>query len=157
VTAAAVFEPAEAPRELVIVPGEVIDRRPAAAYLRATATNNPAGRDVEIDYAAREFFAGAFELAVRRRFRPGTPIGDIAGAVANACRRHQPLALSAVALSVMEAEMLIREALGDVVPIEGIPMARVVATHVVMFASIVEELALTDDELDGLIAEALSR
>jgi hypothetical protein len=33
-------------------------------------------------------------------------------------------------------------------------MARIIATHVVMFASLVDELALTDDELDELIAEA---
>ena len=145
---------AEAPRELTVLPGEVVDRRPAAAYLRATATNNAVGRDVELDYAARALFSSAFGLAVRRRFRPGAPVGDIARLVANARWRHQQLALSAIALSAMEVEMLIREALGEEVPTEGIPLARIIATYVVMFASIVEELALTDDELDELIAEA---
>jgi hypothetical protein len=153
-TAAAAGASAAVPQELVGLPGEAVDRRPAAAYLRATATNSAAGRDVELDYAARVLFASAFGLAVRRRFRPGAPIADIAGAVANASRRHRSLAFSAVAADPLEAEMLIRDALHEAVPIEGIPMARIVTTHVVMFASLVDELALTDDELDELIADA---
>ena len=126
----------------------------AVAYLRATATNSPARQDVEPDRTAQVLFANAFGLVVRRRFRPDVPIGEIARAVTNARRRHPELALSAVALGPMEAEMLIRHALSETVPIDGIPMARIIATHVVMFASLVDELALTDDELDELIAEA---
>jgi hypothetical protein len=128
-----------------------------AAYLRAMATNSAVAVDADLDYPARVLFASAFGVAVRRRFRPGCPVGDIARTVANARRRHPPLALSAVALGPLEAEMLVRDALCEAVPIEGIPMPRVVATHLVLFASIVEELALTDDELDELIAEADAR
>jgi hypothetical protein len=129
----------------------------AAAHLRAIATNGVVALDADLDDPARVFFASAFGVAVRRRFQPGCPVGDIARTVANARRRHPLVAHSAVAPGPMEAEMLVRDSLCEAVPIGGIPMPRVVATQLIMFASIVEELALTDDELDELISEAEAR
>jgi hypothetical protein len=55
---------------------------------------------------------------------------------------------------VREAEMLIREALGERVPTADITPAQLVTVHVLMFAVLVDEMALTDDELAELIADA---
>jgi hypothetical protein len=139
-------------RGLVAVSSPARHRRPqsaAADYLRATAINRPAGWDVTPDRAARTLFARAFALAVRRRFRAESPVADIARTVTEACRRH-----AALALCPLETEMLVRAALGEPVPIQDIAPDRVVATHVVIFTTLVEALALTDDERDDLIAAA---
>jgi hypothetical protein len=69
--------------------------------------------------------------------------------VAGCARRHAELTVP-----VREAEMLIREALGERVPTAGIAPAQRVTVHVLLFAALTEELALTDDELDELIADA---
>jgi hypothetical protein len=143
--------PGVAPVGLAAVP-EVVHRpprTPAGEYLRATAINRPAGWNVRPDHAARAFFARAFTLAVRRRFRPDSPVADIARTVAGGCHRHAALALSA-----LETEMLVRHALGEAVPVEDIPAERVVAAHVIMFVALVDEVALTDDEVDALITTA---
>jgi hypothetical protein len=140
-----------APVGLAAVP-EVVHRRPrtpAGEYLRATVINRPAGWDVRPDQAARAFFARAFTLAVRRRFRPDSPVADIARTVADVCRRHAPLALSA-----LETEMLVRHALGEAAPVEDIPADRVVAAHVVVFVAMADGVALTDEEVDELITTA---
>jgi hypothetical protein len=151
-TAAAALDTAgSATVGLVVVP-EVGHRRPRTAageYLRATAINRPAGWDVQPDHAARALFARAFMLAVRRRFRPDSPVADIARTVADVCRRHPALALSA-----LETEMLVRQALGEAVPVENIPAERIVAAHVVVFVAVVDGVALSDDEVDDLIAAA---
>ena len=127
-------------------------RSPAGAYLRATAANEPARLEIDPGYPARVVFYCAFELAVRRRFRPDSPIAEIARAVANAARRHAFVPVEALA-----AEMLIRDALGEVVPVEDIPLPVIVATHLVVFAAICDELALSDGEIDALIAAAEQR
>jgi hypothetical protein len=129
----------------------VVPPSPAGAYLRATAINQRAA-DLRLDYPSRVLFYRAFELAVRRRFGCDSPIADITRTVANAARRH-PL----VPLPALEAEMLIRHALGEAVPIEDIPLPTLVTTHVVVFAAICDELALVDDEIDALIATAEAR
>lgn len=122
-------------------------RTPGGQFLRATATNDRPG--AVPDEAGRAVFGRAFAAAVRRRFRPDTPLSAIAGTVAACARRHAELTLP-----VREAEMLIREALGETVPTAGIAPAQRVAVHVLMFAALVDELALTDGELDELIAGA---
>jgi hypothetical protein len=151
-TAAAALDTAgSATVGLVVVP-DVGHRRPRTAageYLRATAINRPAGWDVQPDHAARALFARAFMLAVRRRFRPDSPVADIARTVAGVCHRHGALALSA-----METEMLVRRALGEAVPVEEIPADRVIAAHVIVFVALADEAALTDDEIDELITTA---
>jgi hypothetical protein len=127
--------------------------RPAAgAYLRATAANQRAPVDLHPDYPARVVFHCAFELGVRRRFRNDSPIAEIVRTVANAARRHPFVLVDALA-----AEMLIRDVLGDVVPVEEIPLPVIVVTHVLVFAAICDELALSDDEIDTLIAAAEAR
>jgi hypothetical protein len=122
-------------------------RSPAGAYLWAAATNSPAAA-IPGD-AARTVFARAFELAVRLRFEGASPLTAIARTAANAARRHPTLNMP-----VREAEMLIRQALDEQVPTAGITPAAVVTVQVLLFATIADELALTDEELAELIADA---
>ena len=119
---------------------------PTGLFLRSTALNEraqelPGPPDTEV-------FARAFAAAVRLRFRPDTPLLAISGSVAATARRHQ-----ALAVPVREAEMLIREALGEQVPTAGIPGEQVIAVHVLLFAGLADELALTDEEISELIAD----
>jgi len=123
------------------------DRSPAGAYLWATATNSPTGTIAGV--AARPVFARAFALAVRLRFPADAPLTAIAASAAGAARRHPSLSVP-----VREAEMLIREALGENVPTGGIEPPAVVTVHVLLFAALVDELGLTDDEVAELIADA---
>lgn len=127
-------------------------RSAAGACLLATAANEPGPMDLHPDSPARVVLCCAFELAVRRRFRAGSPVAEIARTVANAARRHPFVPMDAVA-----AEMLIRDALGEVVPIEEIPLTVIVATHLVVFAAICDEMAWSDDETEALIAAAEQR
>jgi hypothetical protein len=124
----------------------------AGSYLRATAVNERGPVDLHPDYPARVIFYCAFESVVRRRFRTDGPIADIVRTVANGARRHPFVPMDALA-----AEMLIRDALGEIVPVEEIPLPMIVATHLVVFAAICDELALADDEIDTLIAAAEDR
>jgi hypothetical protein len=120
---------------------------PAGRYLRATATNE---RVPEVPGPpAAEIFERVFAAVVRLRFRPDTPLITIATSVAQAARRHPELRAA-----VREAEMLIRHELGERVPTGEIPAAEALAVHVLMVVALVDELALTDDELDELIAGA---
>jgi hypothetical protein len=116
----------------------------ATEFLRATATNSvapePPGEDADA------IFAAAFRAAVKLRFRTDAPLAAITGSVRAATRRHAEL------VPVREAEMLIRSALGEKVPTGEIDRSSAVKVHVLLFATLVEELALTDDELDQLIA-----
>ena len=139
----------DAPAAADVVPRP---RTRVGAFLKAIAVNRPAGRDVRPDYDARVFFYCAFELVVRRRFGWNHPVAEIAGAVAAAARRHAPVVVPAI-----EAEMLIRDALGEAVPIGEISLDAIVTTHLLVFASLVDELALSDDEVDALIVEAEDR
>jgi hypothetical protein len=129
-----------------------VNQRAAGACLRATAANQRGPVDLRPDYPARVVFHRAFELAVRRRFRGESPIVEIVRTVAIAARRHPFVPVDALA-----AEMLIRDVLGDAVPVEEIPLPVIVATHVLVFAAICDELALSDDEIDTLIATAEER
>ena len=129
------------------VPGRL--RSAAGFYLLATAVNQPGPVDLHPDHPARVVFYCAFETAVRRRFRADSPTADIVRTVANAARRHPFVPMDALA-----AEMLVRDALGEVVPVEELPLPVIVATHLVVFAAICDELALTDEEIDILIAPA---
>ena len=143
--------------DAVVIEGEVVDRPAptrAAAYLSATARNDPAGAGIRPDPAARSLFARAFRLAVRRRFRPDDPIAEITRSARAAVRRHAGLARTDVALSGLEVEMLIRDALGEPVPIDDIPADRLLASHVLVFGALCDELAMADEEIDELIAVA---
>jgi hypothetical protein len=147
-------EPARTRGALTLVPDmpEVRHLSAPGEYLRACAANERATAGVRPDFGARVFFYCAFELVVRRRFRRDCPVGEITRAVADAGRRHTPLVVP-----VLEAEMLVRDALGEIVPIEEIEVPAIVTTHVLVFASLVDELALDDDELTALIMAAEDR
>jgi len=122
----------------------------AGAYLRATATNAPAA--ARLDDESRRVFAHAFRLAVAMRFGPDSPLPEITLAVARAAERH-----AAVGLAAREAEMLVRDALGEAVPTAAIASDQIVAAHVLLFTAFVDEMALIDDELDELIVAAENR
>ena len=61
---------------------------------------------------------------------------------------------AAAALPVLDAEMLVRDALGEPVPTDDLDPGVLVGVHLLLFASLADELALGDGELDGIIAEA---
>jgi hypothetical protein len=124
---------------------------PAGAFLKATATNQKSDF-VRPDAADRAVFQAAFTAIVRQRFRPDGPISEIARSVALCAQRHPGPSLPA-----LDAEMLVRAALGESVPIADIAPDVALTAHVLLFASLADELALTDDELDGLIAPAERR
>jgi len=131
--------------------GEV--KTDAGRYLRATARDDaptrygaPAG---EVDDAARRVWKIAFGLAARRRFDADSPLAEISRTVATAVHDH-----AAAALPILDAEMLVRDALGEPVPTDDIDPGVLVGIHLLLFASLVDELALGDGELDGLIADA---
>jgi hypothetical protein len=125
----------------------------AGRYLRATARDDTPSRfgtpAAEVDDAARAVWKIAFGLAVTRRFEPGSALAEISRSVAGAVHEH-----SVAALPMLDAEMLVRDALGETVPLEDIDPGVLIAVHLLVFASLIDELALGDGELDGLIAQA---
>jgi hypothetical protein len=127
----------------------------AGRYLRATARDEtPAhygGADGGVDDAARRVWRIAFGLAVGRRFDLESPLAEISRTAAVAVRDH-----AVAGLPPLEAEMLVRDALGEPVPVDEIGPEVLVGVHLLVFASLADELALGDAELDALIAEAES-
>ncbi|HEY0002063.1 MAG TPA: hypothetical protein VGB74_16550 [Actinoplanes sp.] len=127
----------------------------AGRYLRAVAQaeapayfgTQPGGAPV--DDAARRVWAIAFGLVARRRFEADTPLAEIGRSAATAVHEH-----AAAALPRLDVEMLIRDALGEPVPTGEIDPAVAAGVHLLIFASIADELALCDAELDCLITEA---
>ena len=122
-------------------------------YLLAAARDDAPARlgfpPAPVDDTALRVWDSAFKLAVRRRFEPASPLAEISRTVAGAVHAHE-----AAALPVLDAEMLVRDALGEAVPIDEIDPAVRLAVHLLVFASLTDELALGDGELDGLIAQA---
>ena len=72
-------------------------------------------------------------------------------------RMHRGLGGTAIERAVprpahlIETEMLVRAALGETVPVADIPSPDVLAAQVLMFRALIDELALTDAEVAGLI------
>lgn len=128
-------------------------RTDAGAYLRAAALDDAPARfgtpPGPVDEHARRLWAAAFRMAVRRRFQPDSPLAEVTRTVTIAVHVHE-----AARLPIVEAEMLVREALGETVPVDEIDPAVRVAVHLLLFASLTDELALGDGELDALVAEA---
>lgn len=121
----------------------------AGRYLRAAARFEPPSRyDAEDDSAARTWEI-AFGLAARMRFESNAPLAEIGRTVATAMRDR-----CATAVPLLDAEMLVRHALGEKVPVDELDAGRRVMVHLLMFATLADELALGDSELDTLIAEA---
>ena len=125
----------------------------AGRYLRQAARDeapsrfgSPAG---EVDESARRVWEIAFGLVVRRRFEPDAALAEISRTVATAVHEH-----AAAGLAILDAEMLVRAALGETVPVGDLDEGVRVAVHLLLFASLADELALGDAELDAIIAEA---
>jgi len=125
----------------------------AGDYLRAAAGDEAPARfgtpSGPVDDYARRVWRHAFGLVVRRRFRAGSPLAEISRTVATAVHVHE-----AAALHPIDAEMLVRAELGEPVPVGEIDPVELVGVHLLVFASLADELALSDGELDDLVTEA---
>jgi hypothetical protein len=126
---------------------------PAGHYLRQAARDDAPARlgmpPADVDDAARRVWEIAFGLVVRRRFEPETPLTEISRTVAMAVHDH-----AVAGLPVLDAEMMVRHALGETVPIGDLDASVLLAVHLLVFASLADELALGDEELDAIIADA---
>ena len=125
----------------------------AGRYLRQAARDeapsrfgSPAG---DVDESARRVWQIAFGLMVRRRFEPDSALAEISRSVAIAVHDH-----AAAGLPILDAEMVARAALGETVPVGDIDEGVLIAVHLLLFASLADELALGDPELNAIIAEA---
>ena len=96
-----------------------------------------------VDDYARRVWQCAFGLAVRRRFEPDSPLAEISRTVALAVHAHE-----SAGLPVIDAEMLVRAELGETVPVGELDPAVLLGVHLLVFASLVDELALGDEEED---------
>ncbi|MFF5079888.1 hypothetical protein ACFY36_22780 [Actinoplanes sp. NPDC000266] len=118
--------------------------------LQAVARNDvPARLAAPAGDTERRVWEIAFGLMVRRRFLTDSPLAEIGRSVATAVNFH-----AAAALPALDAEMLVREALGEKVPVEDIDEAVRSGVHLLLSASLADELAMTDGELDDLIKQA---
>jgi hypothetical protein len=139
------------PAEAIRGSGQI--RTEAGRYLRLTARDETPARfgapPGEVDDAARRVWRIAFGLLVRRRFEADSPLAEISRTVVAAVHEH-----SVAGLPPLDAEMLVRDALGEPVPLDDIDAGVLVAVHLLLFASLADELALGDGELDAIIAEA---
>lgn len=140
-----------------------VDERPGGAehpawtnagdYLRAVAGDEAPARfgtpPAQVDGYARQVWRCAFGLAVRRRFEPGSPLAEISRTVAAAVHVHELAGLPAI-----DAEMLVRAELGEAVPVGELDPEVTVGVHLLIFASLVDEMALGGGELDDLVTEA---
>jgi hypothetical protein len=121
----------------------------AGRFLRAVARDEAQPGHTQADDDARRLWEIAFGLAATRRFEPDAPLAEISRTVAKAVHAYP-----AVSLPSMDAEMLLRAALGEEVPVGEIDPTVIVAVHVLLFATIADELALCENELGGLIVQA---
>ena len=127
-------------------------RSSAGEHLRCMARDDTPtrfGTPPSPDDHARRVWRHAFGLAVRRRFEPDSPLAEISRVVAAAVHAHE-----LAGLPVLEAEMLVRAELGEAVPVDEIVPAVLIGVHLLLFGSLVDELALGDGELDALVAQA---
>jgi hypothetical protein len=109
----------------------------------------PVRYDGRVSDTERRVWEIAFGLMVRRRFESTSPLAEIGRSVATAVNFH-----AAAALPALDAEMLVREALGEKVPVEDIDGTVRSGVHLLLSASLADELAMTDGELDDLIQQA---
>ncbi|MBU2670891.1 hypothetical protein KOI35_46070 [Actinoplanes bogorensis] len=121
----------------------------AGRYLQRVAYEDAPARSESPTSATRHVWEIAFGLAARRRFEPDSPLAEIRRTVSATLQLH-----SAVVLPPLTVEMLIRAALGEDVPVDEIDDSVRTGAHLLLFARLVDELALTDGELEGLVVEA---
>jgi hypothetical protein len=136
-------------------PAEAEHPEPSTAgdYLRAVTVDDAPARfgtpSGPVDDYARRVWHIAFGLAVRRRFEPDSPLAEISRTAAAAARAHEAAGLPAI-----DVEMLVRAELGEQVPVDEFDPAERTGVHLLIFASLVDELALGDGELDDLVSQA---
>jgi hypothetical protein len=134
-------------------PAEHLPWTTAGDYLRAAAVDEAPARfgtpPGPVDDYARRVWHTAFGLAVRRRFEPGSPLAEISRTVATAVHVHE-----AAGLPTIDVEMLVRAELGEPVPVDELDPVVLIGAHLLVFASLVDELALGDGELDDLVTQA---
>lgn len=121
----------------------------AGRYLQRVAYEDAPAHGEEPTSATRHVWEIAFQLAVRRRFEPDSPLAEIRRTVSTILRQH-----ASAALPPLAAEMLIRDALDEAVPVDEISDPVRSRAHLLLFAGLVDELAMTDGELESLIVEA---
>ena len=128
-------------------------RTTAGEYLLGAAREDGPGRfgtpPSPVDDHARRVWRHAFGLAVRRRFEPDSPLAEISRVVAAAIHAGE-----SAGLPVLAAEMLVRAELGETVPVDEIAPAVRAGVHLLLFVSLVDELALGDGELETLMTRA---
>ncbi|MGK5679105.1 hypothetical protein [Actinoplanes sp. URMC 104] len=123
-------------------------RTEAGRHLQLVASRGAPAQHDSPDDAARRVWEIAFGLAARHRFEPDSPLAEIRRTVVGTLREHPAVARP------LDAEMLVREALGEKVPVDEITGPVRTGVHLLLFARLVDELALTDGELESLIAQA---
>ena len=142
-----------APDERPPVPAEHPPWTTAGDYLRGVAIEEAPARfgtpSGPVDDYARRVWHTAFGLAVRRRFEPGSPLAEISRTAAAAVHAHEAAGLPAI-----DVEILIRAELGEQVPVDEFDPVVLTGVHLLVFASLVDELALGDGELDDLVTQA---
>jgi hypothetical protein len=92
----------------------------------------------------------AFREAAERRFRTDA---ELQGLIQFLAQPRVPLSRE-LDLPLSEAEALIRSALGETGLVDGIPGRTVVEVRMQLFVYLVEDLDLSDTELDELLATA---
>jgi hypothetical protein len=142
-----------APDERPAAPAEHPPWTTAGDYLRGVAVEEAPARfgtpSGPVDDYARRVWRTAFGLAVRQRFEPGSPLAEISRTAAAAVHAHEAAGLPAI-----DVEMLIRAELGEQVPVDEFDPVVLTGVHLLVFASLVDELALGDGELDDLVTRA---
>ena len=122
-------------------------------WLRAHAKGDPAGakryaRVTDVD-AAEGVMRAAFALAAHRRFPVGRGPREVATVVADLMARYSPKGLRSI-----DAEALIREALGEQVSTAGIDERSRILTRALFTPDLLAQSNLSDDQLDDLLCAA---
>lgn len=125
-----------------------------ALRLRAEARNDQETarryRGREPDVAAAEAVVDAtFELAVRRRFGSTPDRRTVSDFVADLVRRYRPERMRAI-----DMETVVRAALGEDVPLDGIDRRTMVLTRMLAGPDALQQARLSDTELDKLLYDA---
>jgi hypothetical protein len=107
-------------------------------------------RGPDLDPAAAEaVMDAAFELAVRRRFGATPDRRAVSTFVTGLVRRYQPPRLRAI-----DMEAVVRAALDEDVSLEGIDRRTVVLTKMLGGPEALQQLCLSDAELDEVLYDA---
>lgn len=106
--------------------------------------------DAHAQQTLYEMIFYAFREAVERRFTADTDVREITAFLAQPRPRLTP----ELTLAPLEAEALIRSALGETGLVQSIGTQQVVTLRMQLFVYLVEDLALSDEDLDRLLIDA---